>query len=167
MFIILVTRKNIGWSEWICLDRQNKWVKSLRDRMQITEGQKTQETSITHTTHCGLVVACSLITMLAFSNKQNILTKTGIRAVYCTLYTAVIYALLQQNNCQCLPQAWTQEKMFIHFQRERALPRPGCSMFTGWMSITAIWWQPRILNLSASHKQKICRNFSTIAYVFF
>lgn len=56
--------------EWICLD--TGWVKSLRDRMQSTNRQKAQETSIIHSIHCGLVVACSLIIMLASSHKQTL-----------------------------------------------------------------------------------------------
>lgn len=116
MFITSATRQNISYTEavdkGICLHRQTKWVKSLSVRMQTTDGQKAQEMSITHTIYCGLVVAHSLITMLAFINKQTLhyaLTKTcQLHIVYCSYVCPAPaeqkFCLFREGKIKCLHQ---------------------------------------------------------------
>lgn len=84
------------------------------ERQDATKGQKAQVTSIIHFTHCGYV-ACSLITMLAFSNKQTLcIDKEENKS--CLLHIAIICPPAQ------LPKSASgkrKEKIFIHQRPER------------------------------------------------
>lgn len=110
LFIIWVKRKTISEIEagdkWIRLD----W---LRERVKTAQNANHRWPENTRNIHYTLFTvallwpAASLPCCLTDLRKPCVLTKRRIRAVYCILYTAVIFALLMLNNCQSLPATGT------------------------------------------------------------
>lgn len=80
--------------------------------------------------------AASLPCWPSHIREPYVLTKRRIRAVYCILYAAVIFALLKMNNC-----LWLEERrrcFYNNFQRKSSIeidyyldPGPGCSAGPG------------------------------------